>query len=41
MDVVQFKGSAATVTHSLQIKQAGDINSMCQAPGENHFMIAC
>ena len=41
MDVVQFTDTHATVTHSLQIKEAGDINSMQPAPGDGCFMIAC
>ena len=41
IDVITFTDAQATVTHSLCIKQAGDINSMCQGPGLGQFMIAC
>ena len=40
IDVIHFSDIKATVTHSLQIKEAGDINAMSQGPGKGEFMIA-
>ena len=29
IDLISFANNRATITHSLQIKEAGDINSFC------------
>jgi hypothetical protein len=41
IDVVHFSNEKAVVSHSLQIKEAGDINSMAFASNPSEFMIAC
>ena len=41
IDLIAFSDNRATITHSLQIKEAGDINSLCQGPNSGEFMIAC
>ena len=41
IDVLLFAEQKATVTHSLQIKEAGDINNMSQGTGTGVVMIAC
>ena len=39
--MITFSNKMATVTHSLQIKEAGDINTMAFANVNGQFLIAC
>ena len=41
IDVISFSKGKAIITHSLQIKEAGDINSMANAEAPTQFIIAC
>ena len=41
IDVIHFSDTKATVTHSLQIKEAVYINSMAKGVGTGEFMIGC